>query len=120
MQRGGLATQGLERGSCATHSRFKKTAQGTHLVSIVHCVGLHVINGAGGDGRRGHDIDLHIVGVMEVMPQCLQLWEVCTTQKPLLQKYFVCGKPLRPRSSPSSALHIRGFRIEPAFWDANE
>ena len=61
--------------------RLRGYAQGIHLVPVVHCVGLHVINGPGGDGRCGHDIYLHIISIMEVMPQCLQLWEVCTVQK---------------------------------------
>ena len=99
----------------------QRICAGHYLVPIVHCVGLHVINGAGGDGRCGHHIDLHIIGIMEVMPQCLQLWEVCMRHRSFAPESFpFCGKPWRPCGLLPSALRDSGFYVEPAFWDANE
>jgi len=39
-----------------------------HHLAIVHGVGLHSIYGSRSDGRCRHDIQLHIIGIMEVMP----------------------------------------------------
>ena len=48
-----------------------------HHLAVVERVGLRSINGAGCDGRCGHDVELHIIGIVEVMPQRLQLWQIC-------------------------------------------
>ena len=103
-------------------ARFRGSVWGIHLVPIVHCVGLHIIDGAGGDGRCGHNIDLHVVGVMEVMPQCLQLWEICTKHGGVASECYPSGaKLLRHQALPSSAPGDSGFRTRAlSFKGANK